>query len=32
MKKLDILQLITEHKPKEDRRHQAKLVQLIGAK
>ncbi len=32
MKKLNFLQLIKEQKQKEDRRHQAKLAQLIGAK
>ena len=32
MKKLNFLQLIKEQKQKEDRLHQAKLVQLIGAK
>ena len=32
MQKLNFLQLIKEKKQKEDRRHQAKLVQLIGAK
>jgi len=32
MKKLNFLQLIKEQKQKEDRRHQAKLVQLIGTK
>jgi len=32
MKKLNVLQLIKEKKQKEDRRHQAQLAQLIGAK
>jgi hypothetical protein len=32
MKKLNFLQLIKDKKQKEDRQHQAKLVQLIGAK
>jgi len=32
MKKLNFLQLIKEQKQKEERRHQAQLVQLIGAK
>jgi hypothetical protein len=32
MKKLNFLQLIKEQKQKEDRRHQAQLVQLIGSK
>ncbi len=32
MKKLNVLQLIKEKKQKEDRRHQAQLEQLIGAK
>jgi hypothetical protein len=32
MQKLNALQLIKEKKQKEDRRHQAQLAQLIGAK
>ncbi len=32
MKKLNFLQLIKEQKQKQDRRYQAQLVQLIGAK
>ena len=32
MKKLNVLQLIKEQKQKEQRRHQAQLIQLIGAK
>jgi hypothetical protein len=32
MKKLNFLQLIKEQKQKEQRRHLAQLVQLIGAK
>ena len=32
MKKLNFLQLIKEQKQKEDRRHQAKLVHLVGAR
>jgi len=32
MKKLNVLQLIKEQKQKEDRRYQAQLVQLVGAK
>jgi hypothetical protein len=32
MKKLNFLQLIKEQKQKEDRRHQAQLAQLVGAK
>lgn len=31
MKKLNFLQLIKEQKQKEERRHQAQLIQLIGA-
>jgi hypothetical protein len=30
MKKLNFLQLIKEQKQKEERRHQASLVQLVG--
>ena len=32
MKKINFLQLIKEQKQKQDRRHQAQLAQLIGAK
>ena len=32
MQKLNFLQIIKEKKQKEDRRHAAALVQLIGAK
>jgi hypothetical protein len=32
VKKLNFLQLIKEQKQKEDRRHQAKLAHLVGAK
>jgi len=32
MQKLNFLQLIKEQKQKEDRRHKAQLVQLVGAK
>jgi hypothetical protein len=32
MQKLNFLQLIKEQKQKEQRRHQAQLVQLVGAK
>jgi hypothetical protein len=32
MKKLNFLQLIKEQKQKEERRHQAQLVQLVGTK
>ena len=32
MQKLNVLQLIKEQKQKENRRHQAQLAQLIGAK
>ena len=32
MQKLNVLQLIKEQKQKEQRRHQAQLAQLIGAK
>ena len=32
MKSINVLQLIKEQKQKEDRRHKAQLVQLIGAK
>jgi hypothetical protein len=32
MKKLNFLQLIKEQKQKEERRHQAQLAQLVGAK
>jgi hypothetical protein len=32
MKKLNFLQLIKEQKQKEQRRHLAQLVQLVGAK
>jgi hypothetical protein len=32
MQKLNFLQLIKEKKQKEDRRHKAQLVQLVGSK
>ena len=32
VKKLNFLQLIKEQKQKEERRHQAQLAQLVGAK
>jgi len=32
MKKLNFLQLIKEQKQKEERRYQAQLAQLVGAK
>jgi hypothetical protein len=32
MKKLNFLQLIKEQKQKEDRRHQAKIVHLVGTR
>lgn len=32
MKKLNFLQLIKEQKQKEERRHKAQLVQLVGTK
>jgi hypothetical protein len=32
MKKLNVLQIIKEQKQKEQRRYQAQLAQLIGAK
>ena len=32
MKKLNFLQLIKNQKQKENRRHQAQLVHLVGAK
>jgi hypothetical protein len=32
MQKLNVLQLIKDQKQKENRRHQAKLAQLVGSK
>ena len=32
MKKLNFLQLIKEQKQKEERRHQAQLSQIVGAR
>jgi hypothetical protein len=32
MKKINVLQLIKDQKQKEQRRHQAQLAQLVGAK
>jgi hypothetical protein len=32
MKNINVLQLIKEQKQKEQRRHQAQLAQLVGAK
>ena len=32
MRKLNFLQLIKEQKQKQDRRHQASIAQLVGAK